>query len=65
LIGPKRSQESYAPDESAAIEDLAHHAGGVFDVLGRSVDGDPVLAELKAMHRAIMDGFASLQAEFG
>jgi hypothetical protein len=65
LVGPKRSQESYAPDESAAIEDLAHHVGGAFDVLGHSVgDGDPVLAELKAMHRAIADGFASLQAEF-
>jgi hypothetical protein len=66
LIGPKRSQESYAPDESAAIEDLAHHVGGAFDVLGRSAgDGDPLLAELKAMHRAIADGFACLQAELG
>lgn len=65
LVGPKRSQESYAPDESDAIEDLAHHVGGVLDVLGHSSPpgGDPVLAELKAMHRAIADGFSSLRSE--
>lgn len=62
LLGPKRSQESYAPDESDAIEDLAHHVGGVLDVLGHSGSDDtPVLAELKALHRAIADGFAALQ----
>ena len=62
LLGPKRSQESYAPDESAAIDDLAHHVGGVLDVLGHSVGRDePIVAELKAMHRAISDGFAALQ----
>jgi hypothetical protein len=65
LLGPKRSQESYAPDESDAIEDLAHHVGGVLDVLGHSASRDePMLAELKAMHRAIADGFASLQSKF-
>jgi hypothetical protein len=65
LLGPKRSQESYAPDESDAIEDLAHHVGGVLDVLGHSAPSgdDPVLAELKAMHRAIADGFSSLRSE--
>jgi len=64
LLGPKRSRESYAPDESQAIEDLAHHVGGVLDVLGHSVAGDDsVLAELKAMHRAITDGFSSLRSE--
>lgn len=65
LLGPKRSQESYAPDESDAIEDLAHHVGGVLDVLGHSTPGqdDSVLAELKAMHRAIADGFSSLKSE--
>jgi len=63
LLGPKRSQESYAPDESDAIEDLAHHVGGVLDVLSHSIGNDePVLAELKAMHRAIAEGFASLRA---
>jgi hypothetical protein len=62
LLGPKRSQESYAPDESAAIDDLAHHVGSVLDVLGHSVGSDePILAELKAMNRAIADGFAALQ----
>jgi hypothetical protein len=64
LLGPKRSQESYAPDESNAIEDLAHHLGGVLDVLGHTGSSDePVLAELKAMHRAIADGFAALRAK--
>ncbi len=64
LLGPKRSQESYAPDESDAIEDLAHHVGGVLDVLGHAAlgEGDSVLTELKAMHRAIADGFSSLQS---
>ena len=64
LLGPKRSQESYAPDESDAIEDLAHHVGGVLDVLGRPVSGDDaVLDELRSMHRAITDGFSSLRSE--
>jgi hypothetical protein len=63
LLGPKRSLESYAPDESDAIEDLAHHVGGVLDVLGHSASADdPMLAELKAMHQAITDGFASLRS---
>lgn len=64
LLGPKRSQESYAPDESSAIEDLAHHVGAVLDVLGHTTSAEePVVTELKAMHRAIADGFASLQAK--
>jgi len=64
LLGPKRSQESYAPDESAAIEDLAHHVGGALDVLGHSPpSGDSVLAELKALNRSIADGFSSLQSK--
>ncbi|HTU69110.1 MAG TPA: hypothetical protein VMF11_02225 [Candidatus Baltobacteraceae bacterium] len=63
VLGPKRSQESYAPDESDAIEDLAHHVGGALDVLGHVAGGDePVLAELKAVRRAIADGFQSLQS---
>jgi hypothetical protein len=64
LLGPKRSQESYAPDESDAIEDLAHHVGGVLDVLGHSVTSDDsVLVELKAMHSAISRGFSSLESK--
>jgi len=64
LLGPKRSQESYAPDESDAIEDLAHHVGGVLDVLGHSASSDgSVMAELRAMHRSITDGFSSLQSK--
>ncbi|HZY99424.1 MAG TPA: hypothetical protein VFE36_07610 [Candidatus Baltobacteraceae bacterium] len=64
LLGPKRSHESYAPDESDAIEDLAHHVGGVLDVLGHSVPSDEsILTELKEMHRTMTDGFSSLRSE--
>ena len=62
LLGPKRSQESYAPDESDAIADLADRVGAVLDVLGHSSRSrEPIVAELKAMHRAITDGFSALQ----
>jgi hypothetical protein len=65
LLGPKRSLESYAPDESAAIEDLAHHVGGALDVLSQSVNSEePLLAELKALRRDLSDGFAYLRAKF-
>ncbi len=64
LLGPKRSQESYAPDESDAIEDLADHVAGVLDVLGRSASSDDaVLTELKSMQRALTDQFSSLRSE--
>ena len=62
VLGPKRSQESYAPDESDSIEDLAHHIGGVLDLLGHSTPiNESILAEMKAMHRAIANGFSALQ----
>jgi len=64
LLGPKRSQESYAPDESDAIEDLADHVASVLDVLGRSNSGDDaVLTELKSLQRALADQFSSLRSE--
>ena len=64
FLGPKRSQESYAPDESDAIEDLADHVGGVLDVLGHSPSSaDPILVELKSVQRALTDGFSSLRSE--
>jgi hypothetical protein len=64
LLGPKRSQESYAPDESDAIEDLADHVASVLDVLGRSASSDDaVLTELKALQRALTDQFSSLRSD--
>jgi hypothetical protein len=64
LLGPKRSRESYAPDESDAIEDLAHHVGGVLDVLSQpGASNEPLLNELKAIHQAIADGFASMRLD--
>jgi len=36
VLGPKRSGDPYAPDESDAISHLAHGVGGAFDVLSAS-----------------------------
>jgi hypothetical protein len=36
ILGPKRSGDPYAPDESDAILHLAHGVGGAFDVLSAS-----------------------------
>lgn len=33
VLGPKRSAETYAPDESKAIAQLAHSIAGALDVL--------------------------------
>ena len=56
--------ECLAADESAAIEDLAHHVGSALDVFGHSASSDDsVLAKLRAMHRSIADGFSLLRAK--
>jgi len=38
VVGPKRSGESYAPDESAAIAEVAHGVGVALDLLGTGRD---------------------------
>ena len=61
VVGPKRSGESYAPDESDAIAQLAHAVGGGLDILtmkaGISLETlseqlrdlrDTIVAELRA-----------------
>lgn len=64
VLGAKRSQDSYAPDESQAVEELAHGMAGALDVLQQkdAASNNAVVSELKAMRAAIVDGFALLQA---
>jgi len=45
VIGPKRSSESYAPDESAAIMELAHATASALDTLTRGDDSRLVRIE--------------------
>lgn len=44
VLGPKKSKESYAPDESAAIAQLAHSAAGAIDVLSLRPSADTLTA---------------------
>lgn len=46
VLGPKNSQESYAPDESAAIATLAHSTAGALDVLSTRSETSEVGATL-------------------
>ncbi len=65
ILGPKRSQESYAPDESQAIEELAHGVGGALDILEQrnSQAGEGVVAELKALRAAMVHGLATIDGK--
>jgi hypothetical protein len=65
VLGPKRSGESYAPDESAAILQLAHGVGGALDVLSvkgeegrdRVLEAIAALAEqMRELRAALTDG---------
>lgn len=49
VLGRKRSQESYAPDESAAIAQLAHSLATALDLLSSSDERDNVGAALTAL----------------
>lgn len=53
VLGPKRSGDPYAPDESDAIAHLAHGVGGAVDVLSANghASEDLVLAELQTISR--------------
>jgi len=57
VLGRKRSEESYAPDEQAAIEQLADGVASAVDLL--SLDGasrdDPVLDGIRAIQRSIAE----------
>jgi len=62
IVGPKRSEESYDPDESRALEDLARAVGVAVETLGRDTASaaDGIHAELLAIQAAVVDGFAAL-----
>jgi hypothetical protein len=64
VIGPKRSHEPYAPDESAAIAEVAHGVGIALDLLGVGrTDTTPALIDaiagldrsINALPEAIVD----------
>lgn len=64
VLGPKDSEEAYAPDESLAIEEVAHGVAAALDVLSqrRSAGEDGLVAELRAIHAAIADGLAAINS---
>jgi hypothetical protein len=55
VIGPKRSHEPYAPDESAAIAEVAHGVGIALDLLGvgRNDTTPAILDAIGALDRSI------------
>lgn len=65
VLGPKRSQESYAPDESAAVAQLAHSLASTLDVLSLKREGsqDGVLDAVRSLGdqllRALPDAIAA------
>lgn len=63
VLGAKRSGESYAPDESSAIEQLAHGVASAIDVLslrGESSREDRLLDGIQEVRRAISELAAQL-----
>ncbi|HEY1975288.1 MAG TPA: hypothetical protein VGG89_01915 [Candidatus Baltobacteraceae bacterium] len=62
VCGPKADGESYAPDESAALFELAHGVGTALDLLGEGrTDGSTaVLEQLAALNRRL-DALTELQ----
>jgi hypothetical protein len=56
VLGPKRSGESYAPDESHAIGQVAHGVGVALDLLGvQEQKSNDVLQSVVETNRAILD----------
>ncbi len=65
VLGPKSSGEPYAPDESAAIAQLAHGVGVALDLLGaRPAQADEEirasLRSLEALSRTTNDALRGL-----
>ncbi|MBV9271926.1 MAG: hypothetical protein JO165_12590 [Candidatus Eremiobacteraeota bacterium] len=62
VLGPKKSQESYAPDESDAIAQLAHGVAGAIDVLTLKDDHErsAVLDAIHELSQAMHAGFERL-----
>lgn len=55
VLGPKRSGEAYAPDESQAIQHLAHSVAGALEVLGMKEPArvDDLFEAIRALPDAI------------
>ncbi|HTX59169.1 MAG TPA: hypothetical protein VMH02_05775 [Verrucomicrobiae bacterium] len=64
VLGPKRSGDPYAPDESAAIAQLAHAAGDAIDVLSAKGDGsrESILEAMRSMTDQLSEEIRSLAA---
>jgi hypothetical protein len=68
VLGQKQTQESYAPDESAAIAQLAHSVAGAIDVLTLKSGGErnavlDAIQELSQAMHAGFERFADLRAD--
>ena len=64
VLGPKTSQENYAPDESQAISELAHALAGALEMLpSHQPREDGIIAELRALRTELARGFAALDVQ--
>lgn len=64
IVGPKRTGESYAPDESAAIGEVAHGVGIALDLLGTGIESGTerlldAIATLDISVRALPDAIVN------
>ncbi len=63
VLGPKRSAEPYAPDESDAIAHLAHGAGLALDALAlRSAKRDDVVEVILESNDRVIAAIRELKA---
>lgn len=65
VLGPKRSQEAYAPDEVDAIRRLAHNAAAAFDALTLQSGGNEIAGALGALTAEIAALRRHLQPQEG
>lgn len=65
VLDARRSGETYAPDETAAISQLAASLGAVLDTFAAKNGGDGSLERLVASVDAIRDGIDALRDEIG
>lgn len=65
VLGLKRSEETYAPDESQAIEELARGVAAALDVLSQkqAASDNGLATEVRAMHAAMANGFAAINTQ--
>ncbi len=61
ILGPKRTGDPYAPDESAAIAELAHRVGDALDALVE--EGDDMRATILAALAAMSAQLSTLSSE--